>query len=79
MKTYLKPHIKMGENESYTYGQCIYNYIKGREQRRIYWHSGGTASIIFRDVEKQHLILVINNVRNLKADEIAEKIHALLE
>ena len=74
MKRYLKPQIKMGENTSYAYGQCISYYTK--EKRTIYWHSGGTASIIFRDVDKQHLILIINNVRNIKADEIAKKIHS---
>ena len=79
MKRYLKPQIKMGENASYAYGQIISHYSKGQEKRTIYWHTGGTASIIFRDVDKQHLILIINNVRNLKADEIATKIHSLLE
>lgn len=79
MKRYLKPHIKMEENASYAYGQCISYYTKGQEKRTVYWHSGGTASIIFRDVDKQHLILVINNIRNLKADEIAKKIYSLLE
>jgi CubicO group peptidase (beta-lactamase class C family) len=79
MKRYLKPHIKMGENTSYAYGQCISHYTKGQEKRRVYWHTGGTASIIYRDVDKQHLILVINNIRNLKADEIAKEIHSLLE
>ena len=29
MKRYLKPHIKMGENASYAYGQCISYYTKG--------------------------------------------------
>jgi len=79
MKRYLKPHMKMGENASYAYGQCISYYKQGQEKRTIYWHTGGTASIIYRDVDKQHLILVINNIRNLKADEIAKKIHSLLE
>ena len=79
MKIYLKPHIEMGENTSYAYGQCISHYKRGEEKRTVYWHTGGTASIIYRDVDKQHLILVINNIRNLKADEIAKKIHALLE
>lgn len=79
MKIYRKPHIEMGENTSYAYGQCISQYKKGEEKRTVYWHTGGTASIISRDVDKRHLILVINNIRNLKADEIAEKIHSLLE
>lgn len=79
MDEYLKPHISMGENASYTYGQVISYYLKGEEKRRVYWHSGGTASYIFRDVDKQHLILIINNIRNTKASEIAMKIHSLLE
>jgi CubicO group peptidase (beta-lactamase class C family) len=79
MKRYNKPHIKMAENASYAYGQCVSYYTKGEEKRTVYWHTGGTASIIYRDVDKQHLILVINNIRNLKADEIAKKIHSLLE
>jgi len=79
MKRYLKPHIKMGENESYAYGQIVSYCIKEQEKRTIYWHTGGTASIIYRDVDNQHLILIINNIRNLKADEIAMKIHSLLE
>ena len=79
MKRYLKPHIKMGENASYAYGQCISYYTKGQEKRTVYWHTGGTASIIYRDVDKQHLILVINNIRNPKTEEIAKKIHSLLE
>jgi CubicO group peptidase (beta-lactamase class C family) len=79
MKKYLKPHIKMGADESYAYGQAVSFCTKGQEKRTIYWHSGGTASIIYRDVDKQHLILVINNIRNLKADEIAMRIHSLLE
>jgi CubicO group peptidase (beta-lactamase class C family) len=78
-KRYLKPHIKMGENASYAYGQCISHYPKGQQKRTVFWHTGGTASIILREVDKQHLILVLNNIRNLKADEIARKIHALLE
>ncbi len=79
MKKYLKPHIKMGENANYAYGQIISYYTKGQEKRTIYWHTGGSVSIIFRDVDKQHLILILNNIRNLKADEIAKKIHSLLE
>ena len=79
MKRYMNPHIRMGENASYAYGQCISYYTKGKEKRTIYWHTGGTASIIYRDVDMQHLILVINNIRNLKAREIATKIHSLLE
>ena len=79
MKRYLKPYIQMGQNASYAYGQCISYYTKGQEKRTVYWHTGGTASIIYRDVDKQHLILVINNIRNLKADEIAKQIYSLLE
>ncbi len=79
MRRYLKPQIKMGENASYAYGQIISYYSKGQEKRTIYWHTGGTASIIFRDVDKQHLILIINNIRNPEAREIATKIHSLLE
>jgi len=79
MNEYLKSHISMGENSKYAYGQCVSNYSKGEEDRRVYWHSGGTASYIFRDVNKQHLILVINNIRNTKANEIAIKIHSFLE
>jgi CubicO group peptidase (beta-lactamase class C family) len=79
MRRYLKPQIKMGENASYAYGQIISYYSKGQEKRTIYWHTGGTASIIFRDIDKQHLILIINNIRNPEAHEIATKIHSLLE
>lgn len=79
MKRYLKAHIKMGENADYAYGQVISYYSKGEENRTIYWHTGGTASIIFRDVDKQHLILIINNIRNPEAREIATKIYSLLE
>jgi CubicO group peptidase (beta-lactamase class C family) len=79
MKRYLKPHISMGGNASYAYGQGVSCYSKGEEKRTVYWHSGGTASYIFRDVDKQHLILIINNIRNIKSREIALKIHSLLE
>lgn len=79
MKRYLKPHIKMGENASYAYGQIISHYTKGQGKRTIYWHTGGTASIIHRDVDKQNLILIINNIRSLKLREIVTKIHPLLE
>lgn len=79
MKRYLKPHIKMGENANYAYGQVISYYTKGQEKRTIYWHTGGTASIIHRDVDKQNLILIINNIRSLKLREIVTKIHPLLE
>jgi CubicO group peptidase (beta-lactamase class C family) len=79
MKRYLKPHIKMEEDAYYAYGQIISNYTKGKGKRKIYFHTGGTASIIYRDVDKQHLILIINNIRNLKADEMATKIYSLLE
>lgn len=79
MKRYLKPHIKMGENANYAYGQIISHSTEGQGKRTIYWHSGGTACIIYRDVDKQHLILIINNIRNPKANEIATKIHSLLE
>jgi len=66
IKRYLKPHIRMGENANYAYGQVISYYTKGHVKRRIYWHTGGTASIIYRDVDKQHLILIITAVRNTK-------------
>lgn len=79
MKRYLKPHIKIEADESYAYGQGVSWYTKGQEKRMVYWHTGGTASIIYRDIDKQHLILIINNTRNLKAREIATRIHSLLE
>jgi CubicO group peptidase (beta-lactamase class C family) len=79
MMRYLKPHIEMGENANYAYGQIISYAARGQGKRTIYWHTGGTASIIYRDADKQHLILIINNVRSPKVREIATKIHSLLE
>ena len=79
MMRYLKPHIKMEENANYAYGQIISYYARGQGKRTIYWHTGGTASIIYRDVDKQHLILIINNIRSPMVREIATKIHSLLE
>lgn len=73
-------HIAVGRNY-YGYGWGINSTNYGDLSKKVVWHTGGGAAIIYRSIEDEHSVIVLNNTRgNNRKEEICNKImHILYE
>lgn len=63
-KEYLfTPHVQT-RTPAYGYGWYIHNLDIGGENKKVIFHTGGSACIIFRSVEDRRTVILLNNIRS---------------
>ena len=72
-----KSHVQSRE-PAYGYGWYIDNLDINRENKTIFFHTGGSSCIIFRSVEDRHTVILLNNIRSRRLFNISIEILRLL-
>jgi CubicO group peptidase (beta-lactamase class C family) len=65
-------------NTGYGYGWYILNSTINQTNKTVYFHSGGTANIIYRSVDDKITIIILNNIRSRRLLDICTEIHEVL-
>ena len=68
------PQVTQYPPAFYGYGWYIYDLDIGGEKKRIYFHTGGGACIIFRSITDRQTVIILNNIRSDKLFHIGIEI-----
>jgi CubicO group peptidase (beta-lactamase class C family) len=73
------PHVTEYAPYYYGYGWYIADLDIGEENKRVFYHTGGGTSIIFRSVTDNHTVVILNNLRSAKLFDIGIEILASIQ
>ena len=69
-----KPHVTQYSPYYYGYGWYIVDLDIGGKNKRLFYHTGGGTSIIFRSVRDAQTVIILNNLRSSKLFDIGIEI-----
>ncbi len=73
------PQVTQGPSYYYGYGWYIADLDIGGENKRIFYHTGGGTSIIFRSLTDSQTVIILNNLRSDKLFNIGIEILANIQ